>query len=693
MVDVAQLGIQVKSEGAQKAIAELRQLEQIGRRAGSMADAMQGQTQAASRGLMDLERSASRAHASLGRMLGLSVGAAFGTLTAGLVKAKNEILELAKVAEDNRLRPEFLSGLFGEAGRGGASQREITKALSHFSDVSKQTRDDAETLYKAMTNISPALAKAFESAPTQEERLRLISEALKTTTDEVKRLQLAQEAFGTDSERILRVLGAGRDALSEYERAARATGMAVDQDMIAKARQADQVLSNLATVISANLRAALVELAPVIAYAAQQLGPLATEALRIISAITGAQGLATTSTLRTRREQSDIEIAQLQEHAARLGESRRLADVEQVREIEKEIARIRARTRDVDTELSNRGEYDDPRDRRSQASTRFRMSGGLGAAPPAFRARPDLSSSGSGSSSDTTSSYDRALRQLEERNALARKELETMGLTTAQRESSLALERAINIAKRDGTPLTEEQLQKLRAQSEEYGRIQAQLEQTKKLMRELRELSDFARSTVSGLFTDTLSGIQQGRGVWESFAQAAVNALNKISNKLAEMAINGLWEAAFPSSGGGGGLFGALLNGVFGSFGGGGDKFAVKAAHGEVFRDGNVIPFAKGGIIDRPTVFGMSGGRTGLAGEAGTEGIFPIRRMSNGDLGVAAANSNQPQSISLTVVVEGANGDQHVMDLVRQGVEAGMSQVQANIVPTVREGLRRGALR
>lgn len=694
MVDVAQLGIQVKSEGAQKAIAELRQLEQIGRRAGSMADAMQGQTQAASRGLTDMERAATRAHASLGRILGLSLGAAFGTFTAGLVKAKNEILELAKVAEDTRLRPEFVSGLLGAARGAGASESEITSALRKFSEVSKKAKDDAEAFYKALSNISPSLATAFQNAGTQEERFRLVSEAIKNTTDEVKRLQLAQEAFGTDSERVLRVLGSGRDALSEYERAARALGMAVDQEMIAKARQADQVLANLATVISSNLRAALVELAPVIAYAAQQLGPLATEALRIISALTGAQGLATTSTLRTRREQSDIEIAQLQEHATRLGESRRLADVEQVRDIEKEIARIRARSREVDTELSNRGEYADPRDLRSQASTRFRMSGGLGAAPPAFRPRPSLTGGGGGGGdNDNTSSYDRALRQLEERNALARKELETMGLSTAQRESSLALERAINIAKRDRTPLTEEQLQKLRAQSEEYGHIQAQLEQTKKLMRELRELSDFARSTVSGLFTDTLSGIQQRRGVWESFAQAAVNALNKISNKLAEMAINGLWEAAFPTSGGGGGLFGALLNGVFGSFGGGGDKFAVKAAHGEVFRDGNVIPFAKGGIIDRPTVFGMSGGRTGLAGEAGTEGLFPIRRMSNGDLGVAAANSNQPQPISLTVVVEGANGDQHVMDLVRQGVEAGMSQVQANIVPTVREGLRRGALR
>jgi hypothetical protein len=240
MADVATLGIKINSDGGQKAIAELRQLEQIGRRAGQMAEAMQGQAQAASRGLADLDRAATRAHSSLGRMIGLSVGAAFGTFTAGLMKAKNEILELAKVAEDSRLRPEFVSGLFGAARGAGASESEITSALRKFSEVSKKAKDDAEAFYKAMSNISPSLATAFQRAGTQEERFRLVSEAIRTTTDEVKRLQLAQEAFGTDAERVLRVLGSGRDALSEYERAARAMGTAVDQDMIAKARQADR---------------------------------------------------------------------------------------------------------------------------------------------------------------------------------------------------------------------------------------------------------------------------------------------------------------------------------------------------------------------------------------------------------------------------------------------------------------------
>ncbi len=46
--------------------------------------------------------------------------------------------------------------------------------------------------------------------------------------------------------------------------------------------------------------------------------------------------------------------------------------------------------------------------------------------------------------------------------------------------------------------------------------------------------------------------------------------------------------------------------------------------------------FAKGGIIDRPTLIPMRRG-TALAGEAGREAIMPLTRMPGGDLGVQAA--------------------------------------------------------
>jgi hypothetical protein len=59
-------------------------------------------------------------------------------------------------------------------------------------------------------------------------------------------------------------------------------------------------------------------------------------------------------------------------------------------------------------------------------------------------------------------------------------------------------------------------------------------------------------------------------------------------------------------------------------------------ADGNAFSGGRVVPFARGGVVTAPTLFPMSGGRTGLMGEAGAEGILPLRRTKTGRLGVSA---------------------------------------------------------
>ncbi|CDN91431.1 phage tail tape measure protein [Agrobacterium tumefaciens] len=73
-------------------------------------------------------------------------------------------------------------------------------------------------------------------------------------------------------------------------------------------------------------------------------------------------------------------------------------------------------------------------------------------------------------------------------------------------------------------------------------------------------------------------------------------------------------------------------NAVSGLLNGGGSLFA--------FADGGVpgrsiTPFADGGVVSSPAFFPMGGG-LGLMGEAGAEAILPLKRGSDGALGVAA---------------------------------------------------------
>lgn len=134
-------------------------------------------------------------------------------------------------------------------------------------------------------------------------------------------------------------------------------------------------------------------------------------------------------------------------------------------------------------------------------------------------------------------------------------------------------------------------------------------------------------------------------------ATKAASGLDDFGSDLSSFGKN--LQSFMGSAQGGGSSWFKNLSGLFGGSGGAfsfmnsispaatadiigaGGGFTGLFAKGGAFSGGNVIPFANGGIVDRATEFGMSGGRTGVMGEAGPEAIMPLRRGPNGSLGVA----------------------------------------------------------
>jgi lambda family phage tail tape measure protein len=74
--------------------------------------------------------------------------------------------------------------------------------------------------------------------------------------------------------------------------------------------------------------------------------------------------------------------------------------------------------------------------------------------------------------------------------------------------------------------------------------------------------------------------------------------------------------------------------------------FSLFSAKGHAFDKGEVQPFAKGGIVNRPTVFPFSRG-IGLMGEEGPEAIMPLTRTPSGDLGVKAQNGTREVQVHI----------------------------------------------
>lgn len=100
-------------------------------------------------------------------------------------------------------------------------------------------------------------------------------------------------------------------------------------------------------------------------------------------------------------------------------------------------------------------------------------------------------------------------------------------------------------------------------------------------------------------------------------------------------------------------------------------------AKGGAFEGGNVVKFATGGIVSSPTNFGMSGGRTGLMGEAGPEAIMPLTRGSDGKLGVKASGGGESPNITINMNIGTLLGtERDRLDLVKMLEDALRKQLK-----------------
>ena len=158
-----------------------------------------------------------------------------------------------------------------------------------------------------------------------------------------------------------------------------------------------------------------------------------------------------------------------------------------------------------------------------------------------------------------------------------------------------------------------------------------------------KNISNTISSQLSYALTTPL---QEGENAFERLGNVALNVISQIAQAWLSNSLNNL----FSGSGGGGkssaggllGTIGGLAGSFFGPIGSAVGGFFGNTigklfnANGNAFVNGHLQPFANGGVVSSPTMFPMSGNRTGIMGEKGAEAIMPLKRAANGQLGVQA---------------------------------------------------------
>ena len=186
---------------------------------------------------------------------------------------------------------------------------------------------------------------------------------------------------------------------------------------------------------------------------------------------------------------------------------------------------------------------------------------------------------------------------------------------------------------------------------------------------------------------DTLTTfVTTGKASFSDFARSILNDLTKIFIRFAMFqTIGALIPGLKPFLGLG--AKGAVIGGKGGPPTTMPDSVSLVAANGMGFTKNKIVPFAKGGIVGKPTLFRYSSGgadRFGLMGEAGPEAIMPLRRGPNGKLGVEA-NGGAASNVVVNVDASGTQvqGNNNQAKQLGSAISAA---VQAELIKQRRPG-------
>lgn len=185
-----------------------------------------------------------------------------------------------------------------------------------------------------------------------------------------------------------------------------------------------------------------------------------------------------------------------------------------------------------------------------------------------------------------------------------------LGMTTERAAAYRFEQEAIATAKAHDITLTPQQTTQLQALAAQYGRVTAQIEQTRmsqQRMQELQqELGSLAMSSISGLIDGT-----------KSWNDVLADTLDLLAQMILKAALLGEGPLAGGGSSGGGGLLGTIVGGVASLFTGGmGGGIGLFANGGVMTPQGprRLKRYAGGGVSKEAGIFG----------EAGPEAAVPL---------------------------------------------------------------------
>ena len=182
-------------------------------------------------------------------------------------------------------------------------------------------------------------------------------------------------------------------------------------------------------------------------------------------------------------------------------------------------------------------------------------------------------------------------------------------------------------------------------------------------------LAETISSSMGTAFTSMVDGTMSVKDAFKSMARDIIKQLWQVI--VVQRIVGSVKDGT--------GFAGLITKGI-GSFG-------AAEANGGVWQGGSrVQAYANGGVVGGPTTFPMAGGKTGLMGEAGPEAIMPLKRGSNGKLGVQMEGGGGDTIVVNQSFNFQANGDDTVKKLIAQAAPQIAQMTKSSLLNDRRRG-------
>jgi hypothetical protein len=655
--------------------AQLTKFEKDMKNAGALAD----------RQARDIEDRFSAINPTFSAIKALIPAAAVTGALASIKSVVDALAELGDKAQDTRLPVQDLQALSIGATQARVSSDELSKAIATFTDVSKKSSDEGKDFYKALQNIGTGFVSAFKDSSSQSDRLRILAQAMASTTDEVKRAQLGLTAFGSDGERVTSYIASLASGMDDIIQRAKDIGIAIDETMVKQAQVASTQLGALAQVIGAELTSSIASLIPSIVELLPYLEKIGALVRDIIASF-ASPASRPTSTLESEIDVSisrvrdfQNEIADLRKQEANPGFVASMLG----KDYDKEIDAIQKK---IDKEKEFQALRNQILDRRQDQEDDTPKP----APPPAFKPRPKLNPTENAGQD----AFDRTAEQITKHTAAINADTVAVFENNAAREQLRAEFTLLNAIRKDEGEVTQAQIdqyEKLRASmSAEQALEQAHISLTPAHRAAFISASEGARTATANYDAarESLNKLnsassQVGSALSSAFADAVVegkslgDVLTSLAKQLEKMALNSVFSSFFnPTAAGGLSPFASLIKGGFGFDEGGYTGAGGRHQPAGVVHKGEVV-WSQDDVMRAGGVAAVEAMRKGLRGyDKGGPVALPaipgITNSASGDFKLTIIN-NAGVEIKHQQAVDG-RGNRSLQFTIDDAVASSMSR-------------------